>query len=138
MFRCFRSILPLLFLTISAASQSGQRFIVAEEDLANPLTYKELRRPGNHQVTIVRRFADQKEEKLLQIAEATYPTEDQIKKAPNGLAERPTGSKRAWWCNSFDGVRIPYAITKSAVTYYLDVSAEFGKKNPRNSFWTQM
>lgn len=45
---------------------------------------------------------------------------------------------RLWSCNNFDGVLVPYAITKSAVAYYLEVSKEFGKKRPREPFWSNM
>jgi hypothetical protein len=111
--------------------------VIAEEDLASPLTFKELNRSGPHGVTIRRRFADQKEERILQIAEATYPTGIKVKEGFDSRGGR-VGINRLWWCDSFDGVRIPFAITKSAVDYYLDVSTEFGKEKPKDSFWPNM
>lgn len=138
MCKCLRSILLLLFLTTLTAAQSDQQFLIAEEDLASPLTFKILNRGGNHTARMVRTFADEKEHKLLQIAEATYPTAIRVKEASGSKAEAPQGNERLWWCSSFDGVRIPYAITKSAVAYYLDVSTEFAKTKPRHAFWTNM
>ena len=136
MLNYFGSLFLLLLLT--TITQSDQLFIVADEDLAQPLTFKELNRSGRHEVKIIRRFANEKEETLLQIAEATYPTESLVKRRSNDPTEVPLGHERIWWCSSFDGVRIPFAITKGAVAYYLEVSTEFGKKEPRNPFWTRM
>lgn len=117
--KCLTLILFVLFPTALAA-QSPQSFIVDAEDLSHPLTFTELRRSGPHELDLSRRFANDKEEKILRIAEAVYP------------------SKRQWWCSAFDGVRIPYAITRSAVAYYLDVSEGFRTNNPRESLQPKM
>src|SRR5258705_13137379 len=128
-------ILFVLFPTALAA-QSNQSLIVDSEDLSHPLTFTELHRSGPHKLNLSRRFANDNEERILRIAEAVYPA------APGGegvLAKtEPVNRERQGWCSSFDRVRIPYAITKSAVAYYLDVSEEFRKKEPREPFWTNM
>ena len=134
MLKYFGSLLLLFLLATLTTAQSDQRFIIDDEDLAHPLTFKELNRSGNHQIKIVRRFADEKEERLLQIAEATYPAQSQVKERSKAKTEAPIGNERLWWCSSFDGVRIPFAITKGAVAYYLDVSTEFAKEKPRDPF----
>ena len=121
-------ILFVLFPTALAA-QSEQSFIVDAEDLSHPLTFTELNRSGPHELTLFRRFANAKEEKILRIAEAVYPSAQALKKDRRVKIE-PGNSTRQWWCSSFDGVRIPYAITKSAVAYYLDVSETFKSNNP--------
>jgi hypothetical protein len=138
MLKYFGSLLLLFLLATLTAGQSDQTFIIDNEDLAHPLTFKELNRSGKHEVKIVRRFADEKEERLLQIAEATYPAESQVKERSRAKTEAQIGNERLWWCSSFDGVRIPFAITKGAVAYYLGVSTEFGKNKPRHHFWTNM
>jgi len=138
MLKRFGCILLLFLLATLTTAQSDQLFVIDDEDLAHPLTFKELNRSGKHEVKIVRRFADEREEKLLQIAEATYPTESQVTERSKRSAEAPQANERLWWCSSFDGVRIPFAITKGAVAYYLDVSTEFGKQTPRYPFWTNM
>jgi hypothetical protein len=130
MLKYFGSLSLLFFLATLTIAQSDQLFIIDDEDLAHPLTFKELNRSGKHEVKIVRRFVDEREERLLQIAEATYPTESKVRERSKRPAEAPLGNERLWWCSSFDGVRIPFAITKGAVAYYLDVSTEFGKTKP--------
>ena len=127
MLRFFGSVSLVLVLASLIAGQADQGFIIDQEDLSHPLTFKELNRSEPHRVKIVRRFADEKEERLVQIAEAAYPLDVRVR----GV-ETPVRSKHLWWCSSFDGVRIPFAITKSAITYYLEVSSEFAKNNGKN------
>ena len=134
MLKYFGSVLLLFLLATTTTAQHGQTFIIDDEDLAHPLTFKELNRSGKHEVKIVRRFADEREERLLQIAEATYPAESQVKEHSKRPPEAGQANERLWWCSSFDGVRIPFAITKGAVAYYLDVSTEFGKTKARDPF----
>jgi hypothetical protein len=134
MLKYFGSLLLLFFLATLTNAQSDQLFIINGEDLAHPLAFKELNRSGKHEVKIVRRFADEREEILLQIAEATYPVESQVRERSKRSAETPQANERLWWCSSFDGVRIPFAITKGAVAYYLDVSAEFARNKPGDPF----
>ena len=134
MHKYFNSLLLLFLLATLTTAQSSQTFIIDNEDLAHPLTFKELNRSGKHEVKIVRRFADEKEEKLLQIAEATYPTDSQVREHSKRPPEAGRGNERLWWCSSFDGVRIPFAITRGAVAYYLDVSTEFSKRKARDPF----
>jgi hypothetical protein len=122
----------ILFLLLPGVSvaQSDQLSVVDPVDLAHPLTFKELNRSGDHKVKLVRSFANEKEEMLLRIAEATYPSENAAKN------ETAKGVQRSWWCDSIDGVRVPYAITRSAVAYYLEVSEEFVKGS--NAFGPKM
>jgi hypothetical protein len=117
----FLTLILFVLFPAALAAQSPQSFIVDAEDLSHPLTFTELRQSGPHELHLSRRFANAKEEKILRIAEAVYSSDQPLK----------TGSWRQWWCSSFDGVRIPYAITRSAVAYYLDVSEGFRTNNPR-------
>jgi hypothetical protein len=131
-------LIVLLLASPFTVAQSDKTFFIDDEDLSHPLTVKELNRSGQHKVKISRHFDNEKEERLLRIAEAAYPRDREIRQNSRIRIEQPPGNERLWWCSSFDGVRIPYAITKSAVAYYLEVSEEFGKKNPREPFWTRM
>ena len=78
-------------------------------------------------VVIERSAPDSTAWRLLLVAEATYPSRDSVLRAFGGTAaerralERETG---LWWVSSFDGTRIPFAITASAVEYYLSRSQE--------------
>jgi len=130
------------YLLVSAftAAQQEQRFIVDTEDLSHPLTIKKLNRSGSHTVNISRRFANEGEEKLVRIAEAIYPARSEVtqKGDPIRKTEAGVNKDRLWSCKNFDGVLIPYTITKSAVDYYLKVSKEFGKRRPREPFWSNM
>ncbi len=130
----------LLLVSAFTAAQQEQRFIVDTEDLSHPLTIKKSNRSGSHTVYISRRFANEGEEKLVRIAEAVYPARSEVtqKGDPIRKTEAGVSKERLWWCKEFDGVRIPYAITKSAVAYYLEVSKEFEKKKPREPFWSNM
>ena len=91
-------------------------------------------------MNISRRFANEGEEKLVRIAEAIYPARSEVtqKGDPIRKTEAGVNKDRLWSCKNFDGVLIPYIITKSAVDYYLKVSKEFGKKRPREPFWSNM
>ena len=127
-----RRLLILLLsiaLPVVAHAQTSEPFMIDAYDLANPLTIKVLSHAKPHDVSIERKFANDKEEKLLQIAEAVYPVERNVKQ--NARADMKDGGKRSWWCSSFDGVLIPYAITKRAVAYYLDLSDGFRTGKPR-------
>jgi hypothetical protein len=130
----------LMLVPTLVAAQLEQRYKVEAEDLAHPLAVKELNRPGRHKVKISRRFSNENEEKLMRIAEAVYPPPDEVTRGltPDQKAEVGMNDVRLWWCREFDSVRIPYAVTRSAVAYYLEVSAEFGKKKPRVPFWRSM
>jgi hypothetical protein len=124
----FLTFILFLLFPAALAAQSPQSFIVDAEDLSHPLTFKELRQPGPHEQHLLRRFANDKEEKILRVAEAVYSSDRALK----------TGSRSQWWCSSFDGVRIPYSITRSAIAYYLDVSEGFRTKNPREPLHPEM
>lgn len=124
MYRLFLFLL-LLFLAPVAARAQVDQSLIHPYDLAHPLTIRKLNRLGDHQTVISRDFANEKEEKLLQIAEAVYPPERAVRLGRNEQPQTSQPEQRLWWCNSFDGVLVPYAITKRAVTYYLEVQDKF-------------
>jgi hypothetical protein len=128
----------LLLGSANTAGQQLQSFKVDDYDLLHPLVIKELNRPGPHAVNISRRFANESEERLLRIAEAVYSAGTQVDLKRDRIRESGIGVMRMWWCSEFDGVRVPYAITKSAVAYYLEASDEFREAKPRIPFWIKM
>ena len=123
-------ILFVLFPTALAA-QAKQSFFVDAEDLAHPLTFTALRRSAPHELNLSRRFANDQEERILRIAKAVYPSGEA---STGATSKSESGKSREWWCSSFDKVRIPRAITRSAVAYYLDIAESFRA----NTFWPKM
>jgi hypothetical protein len=79
-----------------------------------------------HKVTIERVTKNAGERKALQIAESTYPEKSTIQKDCPRLRETDPAIRkldsRRWWCETSGGILIPYAITRSAVAYYVDIS----------------
>jgi hypothetical protein len=115
-------------------TQPDREFIIDKNDLANPLTLKELKEEsGLFTVQVSRRFADAKEEEMLRIAEAAYPLPRELQWSTKGTPGAYIPLSRQWYCSWSDRVLIPYAVTKSAVDYYLKLTEEFkqsGSKDP--------
>lgn len=76
-----------------------------------------------------REFRDPVEERLLRIAEETYPPTKAVLLVTDERADRTALSqvKRLWWYGDFDGVRLPYAVTMDAVRYYLGLAQAMGR-----------
>ena len=76
-----------------------------------------------------RSFRTADEERLIRIAEETYPPVDAVvavaESHPGGHA--PPAEERLWWYGEFDGVRLPYAVTLDAVRYYLGLTQALGR-----------
>jgi hypothetical protein len=72
------------------------------------------------------------------MAEAAYPTQREVERSSNRQVEALIPIARQWWCGSFDGVLIPYAITKGAVSYYLKVTEELRQAGKRNPLYPKM
>ncbi len=71
--------------------------------------------------SVHRGFTDANEERLLRIAEETYPPPDAILAIAGRHVSKEDlrRAKRLWWYDEFDGIRLPYAVTMDAVRYYL-------------------
>ncbi|MFH1744109.1 MAG: hypothetical protein ABIH23_34330 [bacterium] len=80
---------------------------------------------GDHTIEVERVAANENEYRLIRAAENFYPPREEvlesIKTASFKIKTIPTEDVRLWWCSEFDGVRIPYAITKDAIDYYVSV-----------------
>jgi hypothetical protein len=76
-----------------------------------------------------REFRNPAEERLLRIAEETYPPSKAIVLIADQRSDRNAMSKekRLWWYGEFDGVRLPYAVTMDAVRYYLGLTQALGR-----------
>ncbi len=82
-----------------------------------------------------REFRDPVEERLLRIAEETYPPTKAVLLVTDERADRTVLSqeKRLWWYGDFDGVRLPYAVTMDAVRYYLGLAQAMGRGDSTES-----
>lgn len=90
----------------------------------------------NYSVEITRRYAGKDTVPLLNKAEELYPPREAVlaamKTAHFKLPETETSAltrtqDALWWYSSFDGVRMPYALTNGAVNYYLELMRSFMK-----------
>lgn len=79
--------------------------------------------------TVRREFRTPLEERLLRIAEETYPPAKAVAFVANDRADRKELAKtpRLWWYGHFDGVRLPFAITMDAVRYYFQLVQQMGR-----------
>ncbi|MEM1127970.1 MAG: hypothetical protein AAGI71_15080 [Bacteroidota bacterium] len=109
----------LLLLTVLAGCNAGSTMV--EEEVAR-----------SYRTSIVREATSHVEADLIAQAEAVYPPRDSVlAHVPPERHDRipETGY---WYLDSFDGVRIPYALTGDAVTYYSDLidALEAGEQLP--------
>ncbi|MGE5180185.1 MAG: carboxypeptidase-like regulatory domain-containing protein [Bacteroidota bacterium] len=82
------------------------------------------------EATVRREFRSPPEERLLRIAEETYPPTKAVASIGGGYKvkrEDLLQEKRLWWYDEFDGVRLPYAVTMDAVRYYLGITQALGR-----------
>ncbi len=91
---------------------------------------------GDFTLAIHRSYADSTGERLLGIAESTYPPRQRlIDRAIEMETEMGSDSSRSplWW---YDGVgvgRVPYAITGGAIAYYTKLTEHFRAHNFRET-----
>ena len=69
--------------------------------------------------TVVREAASEFEASLIAQAEAVYPPRDTV--VARAWDPAQVAETEYWYHHSFDGVRIPYALTGDAVAYYADL-----------------
>jgi len=82
-----------------------------------------------------RNFRNSEEERLIRIAEETYPPAEAVLSIAKSHPGREALSqeKRLWWYGEFDGVRLPYAVTMDAVRYYLALTQALGRGDTRQT-----
>ena len=83
--------------------------------------------PAKHQVIIKREASDSKLAALIATAEAAQPSKEAVLKAAD-TATPPKGDP-LWWYKEELGVRIPFAVTRDAVTYYTGLVHSYGRQS---------
>jgi hypothetical protein len=133
-----RSHLPRLPRPIDAYRPSTSVLAVARR------LPRRVRRQKPFEVDVQRRFRTKREAALIQAAESLLPPREQVIKEHVCNDERPDPAvckgvrlrttSDLWWHDTFDRLRIPYAVTASAVRYYLLQSARLaaGKGTARH------
>lgn len=121
--------LAVAFPGVNQVEGREPSWFVDERDFALELPKRLVEESGNYTIVITREWDGKKELELLKKAEAVYPNKDEIvaeAKKKDSEWQIPLEDKDPlWWYSSFDGVRIPYAITARAVRYYLDLTQAF-------------
>jgi hypothetical protein len=108
---------------VSINSLTSREISIAYPGLGQDTTRKAF------DATVNRSFRNPDEERLIRIAEETYPPTEAvlaIAKSVSG-SEALSKERRLWWYDTFDGVRIPYAVTMDAVRYYLGLTQALGR-----------
>lgn len=113
-------VIGLILLNIGCASSREVQVLQKPID-------PEVNQP--HRIEVIRLFNNKAELELLKKAEATFPKREEIlnfiKKTPSKRRSTSSTEENLWWYDEFDGTRLPYAITESAVTYYQQKIEEF-------------
>ena len=101
---------------------------------------------GDFTLSIHRKYEDELGERLLNIAESTYPPRDRlIDRAIERGTEIGGDSARTslWWSDGLGVSRVPYAVTAGALAHYTGLTERFRAHNFRgamdhNLFWTEL
>ena len=99
---------------------------------------------GDFTLSIQRSYYTRLEERLIGIAEATYPPRDSLLVlAIERADEIGSDSTRTplWWCDGLGVSRVPYAVTAGALEFYKNLTERFRHHNfwgawDHNLFWT--
>jgi hypothetical protein len=106
---------------------------ISPRDLATPLA-SQADTAGPFRVLIDRRAPTASAERLLQVAEATYPPHHAVLAASDRrLSRADSAAVDLWWSTTFDGVRQPYAITNAAVRYYSALTEAYRRGEARQA-----
>jgi hypothetical protein len=121
--RWWMALAGLLMLAGVTDPVFARRAITADAGREGPKEW-----PANtnrHTITIVRNASDAAGRQLIARAEGLQPDRGELAKA-SGDVPLPRDGK-VWWCREQFGIRIPYAVTGDAVTYYAGLVAGYGK-----------
>ena len=80
---------------------------------------------NKHTVTIVRSARDDAGRALIARAEGLQPDRAELVKAAGDVTLPPKG--KVWWFREQFGIRLPYAVTGDAVTYYTGLVTGYAK-----------
>lgn len=91
----------------------------------NSQSDKEYKREFSQSITRV--FSNEFEEQLLKKAESIYPPRDSVLKIVPEKEKHLIPETGYWFTRIFDGIKIPYAITLEAVSFYSNKIEELYK-----------
>jgi len=80
---------------------------------------------NKHTITIVRNASDDAGRQLIARAEGLQPDRAELAKAAGDVTLPREG--KVWWFREQFGIRLPYAVTGDAVTYYTSLVTGYGK-----------
>lgn len=121
--RWWMALAGVIFLVGVTDPVFARRAITADAGREGPKEW-----PANtnkHTVTIVRSAGDDAGRALIARAEGLQPDRAELVKAAGDLPLPREG--KVWWCREQFGIRIPYAVTGDAVTYYAGLVTGYGK-----------
>jgi hypothetical protein len=126
------------------ARPSGHYLDAAQAAASRPAQYEDT--TGEYTYSIRRAFPDSAAERLLGIAEATYPSRGTLVRIAeaNGYEMGPdTAGADLWWCKGPGESRVPYAVTVGALEHYLKLTQlyrerKFSRAGTRPIFCSQL
>jgi len=129
----FKSAIGLTaaLLAWSALSVPANAAMLAPED-GGPAGPKDWPAdPASHVVVIKREAKDEKQVAMITAAEAAQASQEALRKeaaTKSGTSTTLPKEGNLWWYQEQLGLRIPYAITGDAITYYSGIVADYAKK----------
>jgi hypothetical protein len=121
--RWWMALAGVLFLVGVTDPVFARRAITADAGREGPKEW-----PANadkHTVVTVRSASDDAGRALITRAEGLQPDRAEMTKAAGDVPLPREG--KVWWCREQFGIRIPYAVTGDAVTYYSGLVTGYGK-----------
>ncbi len=129
-----------------AAAMPPGYFVDSTQVASEELPLDRVEADGDFTLSIHRKYDSPLGERLLNVAEATYPPRDRL---VGQAIERGTevGSDSArtslWWIDGLGVSRVPYAVTVGALRHYADLTDKFRRHNfwgawDHNLFWTEL
>ena len=124
----------LLFLLLFSNSQKTQNESAKLTDYyynnffsSSELPQKLIDTTGSFTILIERKAISQKSKRILYKAETLFPPKSEIVKHKRRAKIDTFNSEPLWWYDTFDRVRLPYALTGSSVNYYIQLIRKFRK-----------
>jgi hypothetical protein len=87
--------------------------------------------PDAHETWVSRSFDGEEEEALIAAAESVCPNREAVLAVYNYDELGPAPDEGClWWYAKYNGVRIPYALTRGAIDYYMAKQEQWRGKSP--------
>ncbi len=116
----------LILLTLSVLFTScynNPKYSLSKSDLNLEITKSEPDPNLTFNAFVHRPDVENKIYNIVNIAESLYLPMDIV----IGHKSNSTENRNVWWRDEFEGIRLPYSITKSAVNYYVNLIESFRK-----------